>query len=1629
MARRVPPTLGFDAITIEGGLIAPEMLGRIGATKAGEQSEAEYGLDPGVKIRDEIGFAFSIAETLWARFRQGANVERFADDLLRQVFGFRSLTATPAPQAGGITWPVRRSALGGRVPVVVAPPPAENVRKSGLDESFAPLGDGNRRRSATLLVQEFLNAADTAMWGIAIDGHSIRILRRNASLTRPAWIEADLARILSERMFADFSVLWLLLHESRFGKAVAAPADCPLERWRETARAEGVAARGRLRDGVEAALKLLGQGFLLHADNGALRTALSAGTLSPQEYFQELLRLVYRFIFLFTAEDRNLLHPPQATEAARHLYADGYALGRLRERAVRRTAYDRHHDLYEGVKLVSGRLAAGEPKLALPALGGLFMPGTTPHLDQAKLANRDLLAALFRLAWLPVDSRLERVNWHDMSPEELGSVYESLLELTPRLDQGCFVFAQGSEAKGNARKTSGSYYTPDSLVELLLDSALDPVIDAAVAAHPGKEVAALLDLDVIDPACGSGHFLLAAARRIAGRIAQYTSPGAPSAEDYRHALREVARHCLYGADRNPMAVELCKVALWIETLEPGKPLSYLDGRIRCGDSLIGVFDLGALADGIPDEAYKPLTGDDKAVARYFTARNRKERKDRPSLPFAGSLAALAQKSKAIDDMDEDDLAHVRRKAEADASLRNTPDSRLLKVACDLVVSAFFAPKEGEVPANPHMVTIPTTDHLWRKLAGHQIYGPLEDAAIDIAAQAAAFHWPLAFPEVFAKGGFDCVVGNPPWERMKLQEQEFFAARAPEIAAAPNKAARERLIAALTAPAAGDVDRRLHADFQFAKREAEAGSLFARASGRYPLTGVGDVNTYALFAEHFTRLVNRRGRAGIILPTGIATDATTSAFFGWLTDEKRLVQFLDFQTGMGFFDDIGHARFKFALMTVGAAGASEGTGIRLAFFLRQMSDLDQPERFFSLSAEDIARLNPNTKTLATFRSRADAELTAKIYAGVPVLIDEAKGTHGNPWGIRFARMFDMSTDSGLFRTAAQLAAAGAMRDGAEWRAAGGDRWLPLYEAKMVHHFDHRWATYDDGSTGDDDSRLVTAEEKADSGFEVRPRYWVPAREVYLRIANLPEGLLTALRRNDTRLIVLGIVHLLFGHWLRQAGIRTTGETPGIFPLWRDFVARHPVARPIAPTSLGLAGDNPPSMRPTGPDDLPAEPIDAITTDGRDRTAWYAVDDTVLMAYLGFAGRYEGLVSDTPPLDSESDALALAETLLEKASPRWLMGWRDICRSTDERTTISGAIPRAGVGDKFLLLSAAVEPRRQAALLATMASLSFDYVARQKVGGTSFKYFTMRQIACPPPSAFTEDDLAFIVPRVLELVYTSHAMKPFAEALGYDKPPFPWDGEQRSRLRAELDAHIARFYDLNRKNVNFILDPAPVMGADYPTETFRVLKENETRRFGEYRTGRLVLEAWDRQEAVAAAENNVVTLPTQARQPRPLPDLRAIRAGDWARPMTNPRGETMEVLLAVLTAMDRPLPAERVRLATLLALEPHLLAPHLEADRATQWARAIGGEASGPAADSADLDGYWGAALRHFRSHDWLAETNGNWGPGANLGSRQAGEWAAGRAAAVWDAMRLVGDKAEVFTLFSEQLDRWRNAEAA
>ena len=454
-------------------------------------------------------------------------------------------------------------------------------------------------------------------------------------------------------------------------------------------------------------------------------------------------------------------------------------------------------------------------------------------------------------------------------------------------------------------------------------------------------------------------------------------------------------------------------------------------------------------EGIPDDAYKPLTGDDKETAKHFAKRNKAEKAGQGLLDFAHGGGALppARLAAQMDDLrhlPEDTMADVeaKRRKFAPMGRRSTPLCH--QVACDLYVAAFLLPKTGGVPASSGSGMIPTTATIRTRMGGGTIYGPLEAAAVDAAEFARAFHWPLEFPEVIiGKGGFDVVLGNPPWERIKLQEQEFFASRDPDIASAPNAAARTKMIKALADAEADSPARRLHAAFEMTKRIAEASSVFFTSpkdedptkidpakvgkARRYPWTGRGDVNTYALFAEHFLNLTRANGRSGLIVPTGIATDATTAPFFAHVVDQKRLGAIFSFENEEMIFSGIHHA-MKFCLLVIKEPSLAPA---EFVFFARQVAHIEDTRRRFTLSPAQIELINPNTKTAPIFRARADAELTAAIYDRVPVLIYEHGSTVYNVWGVSFMRMFDMSNDSGQFRTSAQLADEGRVRDGADW----------------------------------------------------------------------------------------------------------------------------------------------------------------------------------------------------------------------------------------------------------------------------------------------------------------------------------------------------------------------------------------------------------------------------------------------------------------------------------------------------------------------------------------------------------------------------------------------------------------------
>ena len=889
---------GFVALKIEGGLFSGQFLQKAAALQGKRQSAADYGLPKGLNIKDEIGRAWRIALAEWRDYHEKrqrhdtdacqVGVEGWLQRLLPSVLGFADLKHCKPKYVAARRFPLSHFSGDGRVPLLLT------THEVDLDRGHPAFGDEGRRRSAHALVQEFLNADEDCLWGVVSNGNRIRLLRDNPSLTRPAYLEADLERMFEEELYPDFAAFWLLFHASRFQPADHTPESCALEEWRHEAEEVGVRALSHLRDGVTQTLRELGTGFLAHPANSELRRQISAGELRPEALHAQLLRLVYRFIFLLTAEDREILFHPQASAEASTIYREGYALSLLRERSLKRHFYDQHSDLWQGLQVVFGALGAGAEPLGLPALGGLFDTDQCPVLDRSSLSNQALLKAVHALCFFRAGDTLARVNYRDMGVEELGSVYESLLELHPQLDIEArpwrFAFAgddaDGTNGKGSERKLTGSYYTPPSLVNELIKSALEPVIEQTLAAHPENPRQALLKLKIIDPACGSGHFLLAAARRLAAELARIEAQtDQPDETLYRHTLREVVQHCIFGVDRNPMAVELCKTALWLETIEPGKPLGFLDHHIRCGDSLIGVRDPQILQEGIPGDAYKPLTGDDKEICKKLKKNNPAAGQGVQGSLFAGeSLEEYRVTPLHLDDLPEETLSDIEAKKEAwRKAQEENLERRKNRLQANLYVAAFFAPKTAEFAD-----AVPTNDDLNRMRRNMPPREMAEALAWRLAEEQRFFHWHLAFPDAFADGGFDVVLGNPPWERIKLQEQEFFAQRSPAIANAPNKAARERLIKKLEASDAGAAEKLLYQEFVDAKRAAEAGSEFIRKGGFFPLTGVGDVNTYALFAEQFLNLVNETGRAGIIVPTGIATDDSTKAYFEAISrsEERR-----------------------------------------------------------------------------------------------------------------------------------------------------------------------------------------------------------------------------------------------------------------------------------------------------------------------------------------------------------------------------------------------------------------------------------------------------------------------------------------------------------------------------------------------------------------------------------------------------------------------------------------------------------------------------------------------------------------------------------------------------------------------
>ncbi len=1571
----------FQAIRSEGGLLPSDLLRRIvdPASKVPGVEPATYGLPAGERINEAITQSWNRLRRHWAEFRalvpasgeprgassradlalphsstparpspgaEGAHTgltnDKWSLPLLREL-GFGFLPTTPAPTLDGKSYAIRRFA--GSTPIhLVGCSVSLDRRSAGVRGAAAANPHG--------LVQEFLNRSPDHLWAIVSNGLSLRILRDNQALSRQSFLEFDLQAMFDGEVYPDFVLLWLVAHASRFlPRHDGRPDSCWLEQWSKEAADQGVAALTDLRGGVEKALVVLGQGFVSHPRNSALRDALRSGQVKLSDFHHQLLRVVYRLIFLFVSEDRDLegvpiLHPQDPSEAARlarDRYAAHYGTGRLRDLASRIKG-SRHGDLWRQFQLLVGalsgdaRFAPMRNALALPSLGSmLWNPDATALLNGpgladpgTELSNHDFLEALRHLAFIRKDKVLRPVDYKNLGSEEFGGVYESFLALTPQVssDGARFTFA---EFAGNERKTSGSYYTPDSLVQCLLDSALDPVVnerlaDAArmacaewrmvtgpcrtaflkyanqrrsrsgslaagalpgqsgLSAHPqvshggtlrhdlanpsginldasqhgggmgsplsggvhpvsseGKREpdgtgnpsdrecgrgtlpggshpaaasgndgsgqtttgvgakspteaelealwkstplairhslfaeTALLSLKACDMACGSGHFLVGAGHRLARHLARVRAlaegESEPSPILYQTALRDVIGHCLYGVDINPMAVELCKVTLWLEALEPGKPLSFLDHHIRCGNSLLGATP-ELIAAGLPDEAFDPIEGDDKAACSSLKKLNRAQREGLRHLFIAEDNALrdrLRQTAAAIDDIADDQPEDIQRKETAFHAVQSNYDFRKAWHLANLWCAAFViqkrldhphglqattSPNQGVAAAGQPMATqaglfgdaedLPktkakkpkaprrtdshhaigiTTQHLRDLVENGTLPEGLLSEASQLAQQYQFFHWHLAFPEVFAQGGFDVGLGNPPWDMQEVKDNEFFAGTFPEMLSVKSAKDKAAVLAKIHASESG-----LWKAYQEYVRVTYGQRHYMASSGRFPLAATGRMNLYRLFLETGHTLVAPTGRVGIVLPSGFASDSFSQEHFAALHGEGRIVSLYDFENRLGLFPGVD-SRYRFCLLTVGGKGASAETDF--VFFAHAVSDLADADRHVRLSQEAVCALNPLSRTAPLFRFRRDYTLTLKLQQTGPIIGSQETDSS---WGIKPTLMFMMNAEMKGHRTSEELEAAGCQLLGNRY-VGGQEVWLPFYEGKMVGLYDHRAASI-----------------RFDPANRVR--------------RNQPVALSEAEHENPDH-FALPIF------WLHSTSI---------------------------------------------------------------------------------AERCDGL-------------------------PKWCLAVKDVTSATNERTAIAAMLPSVALTDSLPWLVSQQAGPVTACLLANLNSYCFDYVARQKVAGLHLRGHYLAQLpilslrtlqeACPWTGA---DELigAWFLPRVLELTYTAWDLEPFARDCGFSGPPFRWDEERRFLLRCELDAAFFHLYlgseEEWRQQPAALTQsfPTPRDAVSYIMDTFPIVRRKDEERFdGDYRTKRTILEIYD---ALAEAIKTGQPYPTRLNPP--------------------------------------------------------------------------------------------------------------------------------------------------------------------
>lgn len=977
-------------------------------------------------------------------------------------------------------------------------------------------------------------------WGILTNGAQWRLYYQGARSVAEQFFQVDLAVILGVEghdggLFALKQAErehWLKVFALIFRREAFLPTTSDQRTFHQRAIEEGRFYEERVANSLSDLV--FGQVF----PELAKAIATAAPNASLDEVRDAAFVLLYRLLFILYAEDRDLL-PVTDRRYDDYSFRDKVRLDVGRRKDNNDTLSETAARYWSIIVDLCRAIDQGDPSIGLPPYnGGLFDAKRTPLLTEIRLSDDVVANVVDALSFERIDGLRRYINYRNLSVQQLGSIYERLLEHEIAQD--------GSELRIQpnifARKGSGSYYTPEDLVQLIIREAVDPLVHELIETFRSKaeELARsgqseeerlialkgidpaerILELKICDPAMGSGHFLVNLVDYLANHVitamaeaqaivtwAPYISPLTHRIDairtqilrnaqqkkwtislhqlDDRHVVhRMVLKRCIYGVDKNPMAVELAKVSLWLHTFTVGAPLSFLDHHLRCGDSLFG--------DWVK-------SGVDKAG-----------RWGKPLLlhePMQRALRA-ASPMQIIEGLTDAEIAEAHRSADIFAEVQDmtAPLNAVLSLihAIDWLglsgkdnnnaLKSFFDGALGD----PVLIALGKKG-ISSETKEAQLFASILSQARELMQEERFLSWQVSFPGVWSNweegsltGGFDAIIGNPPWDRMKLQQVEWFAARRREIALTQKASDRQMMIKALqteNAPLAGDYAK--------AEARADAGLRMARRSGEYPLLSGGDINLYSLFVERAMRLVKPCGMVGLLTPSGIASDKTASLFFKGVATAGHLKALYDFENRRNrydaphFFPDVD-SRFKFCAFV--ASPSRSFASVSCAFFLQDVSELKDPERCFPLTAEDFAQVNPNTGTAPIFQTRRDAQLTTAVYSHLPVLVDRSNGDEAKAWPVKYTTMFHMTNDSSLFRTKTALEEEEKAYPVEEkrWRSKNGE-WVPLYEGKMAQAFDHRAASVVirlENQHRPGQPEAATPTEHADPAWLPTPQYWVP-----------------------------------------------------------------------------------------------------------------------------------------------------------------------------------------------------------------------------------------------------------------------------------------------------------------------------------------------------------------------------------------------------------------------------------------------------------------------------------------------------------------------------------------------------------